>query len=91
MAAKVISKIEMKSPFTKEVSRRLEFISYALFTISLIALLGNIYINILSHIPINVQGKLHAKEFLFTAGLVFIISQIFKHGVELQSENELTV
>lgn len=91
MVAKIISKIEMKNPFKREVSCRLEFISYALFTICLIALLGNIYINILSYIPINVQGKLNAKEFLFTAGLVFIISQIFKRGVELQSENELTV
>jgi hypothetical protein len=30
-------------------------------------------------------------EFLFVAGLVFIVSQIFKRGVEMQSENELTV
>jgi hypothetical protein len=33
----------------------------------------------------------NAGEFLFMAGLVFIISPIFKRGVELQSENELTV
>ncbi|MBN2635649.1 MAG: DUF2975 domain-containing protein [Prolixibacteraceae bacterium] len=29
--------------------------------------------------------------FLFMAGLVFVISQIFKRGVEIQSENDLTV
>ena len=30
-------------------------------------------------------------EFIFMAGVVFVISQIFKKGVEIQSEHELTV
>ena len=32
-----------------------------------------------------------ADNFLFMAGLVFIITQVFKRGMEIQSENELTV
>ncbi|GLU53977.1 hypothetical protein Dfri01_34380 [Dyadobacter frigoris] len=32
-----------------------------------------------------------AEEFIFMAGLVFIISRVFKRGVEIQSENDLTV
>jgi hypothetical protein len=30
-------------------------------------------------------------EFLFLAGIVFVIAQIFKRGIEIQTENELTV
>lgn len=30
-------------------------------------------------------------EFIFLAGVIFIIAQIFKKGIELQSENELTI
>lgn len=29
-------------------------------------------------------------EFRFIAGIVYTISQIFKHGVELQQEHDLT-
>ena len=29
--------------------------------------------------------------FLFMAGIVFVIGQIFKRGIEMQSENELTI
>lgn len=30
-------------------------------------------------------------EYLFMAGIIYIISQIFKRGIELQEENQLTV
>ena len=40
-------------------------------------------------------GELHGNwisgEFIFMVGLVFIISQVFKRGVEIQAENDLTV
>jgi len=32
-----------------------------------------------------------AEGVLFMAGILFIVSYIFKHGVKLQSENELTI
>jgi hypothetical protein len=30
-------------------------------------------------------------EFLFLGAIVFVIAQVFKKGVEIQSENELTI
>ena len=30
-------------------------------------------------------------EYLFMAGIVYIISQIFKRGIEIEEENQLTV
>ena len=91
MVAKIISKIELENPFTKEITRKLEFISYTLFSIFVLSMIGHIFINRMSYRITDMQENLKAGEFLFMAGLVFIISQIFKRGVELQSENELTV
>jgi hypothetical protein len=45
----------------------------------------------LSEISGKQFGNEVPRDFIFIAGLVFIISQIFKRGVEIQSENELTV
>lgn len=91
---KIMMKVRLQSPFTTETVTRLETISYVLF--------GGVIISILSRAQSDWLTKrvqdfnIHwigddAGEFLFMAGLVFIISQVFKRGVELQSENELTV
>jgi hypothetical protein len=35
--------------------------------------------------------KISLGDFLFLAGVVFVLAQIFKKGIEIQLENELTV
>ena len=39
----------------------------------------------------GLQENSLSAELIFYAGLVFVIAQVFKKGVELQTENELTV
>jgi len=39
----------------------------------------------------GMKGELISGEIHLLAGVIFVISQIFKKGVEIQSENELTV
>ena len=39
----------------------------------------------------GLQDRSLSAELIFYAGLVFVIAQIFKKGVEIQTENELTV
>ncbi len=91
MVAKMISKIELRNPFTKDVAHRLEYISYFLFITAGVALIGSIYSGWLEKTVGNLHERISPGEFLFMAGLVFIISQIFKRGVEIQNENDLTV
>jgi hypothetical protein len=38
-------------------------------------------------LPTNNTGD----EYLFMAGMIYIISQVFKRGIEIQEENNLTV
>ena len=91
MIARTISKIKLRNPFTKNITRQLELISYLLFTVFILGLVVKIYVAYLRASVNPVMVELHYGEFLFMAGLVYIISQILKRGVEIQSENELTV
>lgn len=90
----IISTIKIENPFTLEITHRLENISYLLLAIWILGFISNSYADWLAKkVEINTGffSTLNSGEFLFMAGLLFIVSQIFKRGVELQSENELTV
>jgi hypothetical protein len=89
--ALIISTIKLKNPFTMEIAQRLEKISYLLFSIWIMGYIGSAYAGWLGEIAESMHDNWNAGEFLFIAGIMFIVSQIFKHGVELQSENDLTV
>ena len=88
---KIVSKINLANPFSIDVANKLEKISYVLFGIWLVSLLNTAHSGWLSKLIGGHYGNEASGEFIFMAGLVFIISQIFKRGVEIQTENELTV
>jgi hypothetical protein len=88
---KTLSKISLTNPFTMDVAQRLEKISYVLFGTWVVGMLRSAYTALLEKLTGEVFGGWESGEFVFMAGLVFIISQIFRRGVEIQSENELTV
>ena len=91
LVIKTLSKVNLKNPFTIEVARILERISYVLLGTWIVAVLNNAYTGWLLKRTGELQGDWVTVEFIFMAGLVFIISQVFKRGVEIQSENDLTV
>jgi hypothetical protein len=86
-----LSGVNMENPFTMEVARLLEQISYILLGAAVIALLSNAHANWITKRTGIVMQETGTGEFLLVAGLVFIIAQVFKRGVEIQSENDLTV
>ncbi len=91
LVIKTLSKVNLMNPFKIEVARILERISYVLLGTWFIAMLNNAHTGWLLKKTGALQGDWVAGEFIFMAGLVFIISQVFKRGVEIQSENDLTV
>ena len=91
LVTRVLSKIKMANPFTIEVSKILERISYVILAIWVVSILYNSHVVWLAKQVTGAQPDLISDEFLLIAGVVFVFSQIFKKGVELQSENELTV
>lgn len=91
LVIKVLSRIKLTNPFTMEVSKTLERISYIILLAWATAMLFNAHATWLSKRIQGLQENLVSGEFILLAGVVFVISQIFKKGVEIQSENELTV
>jgi len=86
LVIKTLSHLKLSNPFKMETAMKLEKISYTLFTTWLVGIVSS------AHTAWLVTGQDYGSgEFIFMAGLVFIISQVFKRGVEIQSENELTV
>lgn len=91
LVIKVLSKIKLENPFTMEVSEILERISYIILGTWITAMLYNAHSDWLGKKVAGMHEYHVSGEFIFLAGVVFIISQIFKKGVEIQSEQELTV
>ena len=91
LVIKTFSKISLVNPFTMDVAKILERISYVLFGTWIVGMLSNAHSGWLLKNTGNLFGNWVTGEFVFVAGLVFIISQVFKRGVEIQTENELTV
>jgi len=87
----VLSKFNLKNPFTMEVAQRLEKVSIILFVAWLVTMLSNLHNVWLMETTDGLHGPWLSGEFIFFVGIVFIIAQVFKRGVEIQSENELTV
>ena len=89
----LLSKLKLQTPFSMEVEKKLERIAYVLFGVWIIgSIFWKIYISYLSKdtgilLPANNSGD----EYLFMAGIIYIISQVFKRGIEIQEENDLTV
>ena len=91
LVIKVLSAIKITNPFTMDVAQRLEKIAYTLILAWGAIMLYNGQLKWLSKDVPGLQENSLSAELIFYAGLVFVIAQVFKKGVELQTENELTV
>ncbi|MBC8757166.1 DUF2975 domain-containing protein [Kordia sp. YSTF-M3] len=88
--AKLLSSINIEKPFTKTVADLLKRISITVFGVWILAMLHNLHVAILEKYAAITPDYI-AVEFIFLAGVVFVLAQLFKKGVEMQTENDLTV
>ena len=89
-------KINMSLPFNKEVGRFIFNLSYLAFGIGLFSFWGVKYTEWLVKKCIIMPDIQHlrlggADVWLFMGVTLYVIAQIFKRGIEIQSENELTI
>lgn len=95
LVIKIFLKINFVHPFSKEVSSLISGISYVSLGIGVLTLAANGYCDWLTSKGVSfpdLQAYLGgAAEFLLLGGIIFIIAQVIKRGIEIQSENELTV
>jgi hypothetical protein len=92
---KISQKINFLKPFRSEVTFMIHRIFYLALGIGIISVLTNYYLTWILNNGISLNNIYEyvygGQEFLFLAAVIFVIAQLFKRGIELQTENELTV
>jgi hypothetical protein len=95
LVVKIFLKVNFEQPFNESMMKLIRNISYlALFTSMLIFFTTKYYDQLidkganLTSLSPYLTG---APEFLFLAGIVFVISLVFQKGIEIQNEHQLTV
>lgn len=91
MVIKVFSTIKISNPFSIEISKYLERISYLLLGFWALAMLFDWRVEYLMKHVTGLDNLLISNEIILLVGVVFVFAQIFKRGVEIQTENDLTV
>lgn len=92
---KIFMKTNIMQPFTKPISNLISGISYLALSIGIFAVFIQMYSEWLvksglaSVDWVNPTGN--GGAFLLLAAVVFMIAEIYKKGVDIQLENELTV
>jgi hypothetical protein len=89
----LLSKLKLQTPFSMEVEKKLEGIAYLLLAVWIVgSIFWKIYVDYLSTgTGIQLPARNGEAEYFFMAGIIYIISQVFKRGIEIQEENQLTV
>jgi ABC-type multidrug transport system fused ATPase/permease subunit len=89
-------KLDMSQPFSREFRRFIINVAYLTLGIGLFSWRGAEYAEWFSKQGVKMPDIQHLSlggfdVWLFMSVTLFVIAQIFKRGIEIQSENELTV
>lgn len=91
----LVTKIDLLKPFNHFVSKQILQISYNTFAIGILSYIARQTAKYLLHhgYQIDMLNKFWAdsQAFIIMAAIIYIIAIIFSKGVELQTENDLTV
>ena len=88
-------KMDLSKPFSTFVARQISQISYYTLSIGLLSYIARQLVKNLTHYGYAIdnlnQFWVDSEAFIVMGAVVYIIAIIFKKGVEIQTENELTV
>lgn len=92
---RLMHKMDLSKPFSAFVGRQISLISYYTLSIGLLSYIARHLVKNLMHhgfVPDNInQFWVDSEAFIFMGAVIYIIATIFKKGVDLQNENDLTV
>ncbi len=88
--------LNMTQPFSRKVGRFIFYVSYLALLIGMFSAYGARYAGRLAGLGVSMPDTQYlrvggADVWLFMAVVLFVIAQIFKRGIEIQSENDLTI
>ena len=90
LVIKLLSGLNLKTPFSETSQKTLQKISYSVFYLWIIAIIHNTHVQFLGK-KHNFSMDLFSSDFIFLAAILFVFAQIMKRGIEIQSENDLTI
>ena len=92
---RLLSKLNLSKPFNSFVSEQITQISYYTFSIGILSYIARQTAKNLQHhgyVIDNLNEFLaDSQAFILMAAVIYVIATIFKKGVEIQNENDLTV
>lgn len=92
---RIFIKIDLVHPFSKGIAILISKLSYIAFTLGVTQFLSGRFVKTLDTEVFQLMGVDNhlssSFEYFLISALIFAIAQVFKHGVEIQAENELTV
>lgn len=90
---KIFDALVIENPFQEKVVKLISTLGNTALSAGITGVFTNLYVTQYLNRRFDIEIPLHfeTSEFFFLAGIIFVLSKIFKRGVEIQSENELTV
>lgn len=92
---RLIHKLDLSKPFNNYVSEQITQISYFTLSIGLLSYIARETAKNLLHRGYEIdqlnQFWVDSQAFILMAAVVYVIATIFKKGLEIQNENDLTV
>ncbi|WBX71530.1 DUF2975 domain-containing protein [Tenacibaculum retecalamus] len=90
LVIKLLRSLNMKHPFNMNVQKFMQQISYGIFYLWILAIVHNTHMQLIGK-KHGFQMYLFSSDFVFLSVVIFIFAQIVKRGIEIQTENDLTI
>ncbi|RWX00979.1 DUF2975 domain-containing protein [Flavobacterium cerinum] len=91
----LIHKLDLSNPFNSFVSKQITRISSFTFLIGIVSFIGQETAKNLQHSGYRTDNLNpfweESEAFILMAAIIYIIAIIFKRGIEIQTENDLTI
>ena len=91
LVVRIFMKFSFSSPFNARVIALISSISHLALGAGIVAFIAEGYDKWLFKKGVSIDQSWDSGAFLFLAGIIFIIAEVFKKGYELKKENDLTV
>lgn len=95
VVTRLISKLDLEKPFNNYIAEQITTISYYTFSIGIISYIARQIAKNLTHqgfVTDNLnQFWADSQAYILMAAVIYVIATIFTRGVEIQTENDLTV
>lgn len=92
---RLMHKMDLAKPFSNFVAKQISQMSYYTLSIGLLSYIARQLVKSLTHygfVPDNLnQFWADSQAFILMGAVIYIIATIFRKGVEMQNENDLTV